>query len=144
MEKRSTLDELFRSQRLGVLATEGSGTPYTSLVAFAATEDLRHMLFVTDRHTNKYRNINHNPSVAILIDSRSNRVSDFSDAVAVTAIGRAVECPEEEREKLAAVYTDKHPNLTDFITSSDSALIRIEVSHYLIASFKETIQVEPD
>jgi len=35
----ATISELFRSQTLAVLATEGDGQPYASLMAFAATKD---------------------------------------------------------------------------------------------------------
>jgi nitroimidazol reductase NimA-like FMN-containing flavoprotein (pyridoxamine 5'-phosphate oxidase superfamily) len=50
---RELLAELFDSQRSAVLATQGGGQPYCSLMAFAATGDLRDLLFATLRATRK-------------------------------------------------------------------------------------------
>ena len=51
------LRELFESQNLGVLATHRSGQPYASLVAFYATDDLKHLFFVTPKTTRKFKNL---------------------------------------------------------------------------------------
>jgi len=79
------LRELFSSQSLAVLATQDRGEPYGNLVAFAATEDLKHLLFATTRATRKYNNLTKNPRIAMVIDNRSNREEDFQRAMAATA-----------------------------------------------------------
>src|SRR4030043_991243 len=89
---KNLLQELFAYQKLAVLATYGGGRPYINLVAFAATDDLKHLLFTTNRNTRKYRNLKENPQVAVLVDNRANKLSDFHKATAVTAIGKAKEC----------------------------------------------------
>ena len=81
------LKTLFRTHPLAVLATQNELQPYTSLVAFAASDDLKELLFATTRATRKYANFSSNPRVAMLVDNRSNRLSDFSEAMAVTALG---------------------------------------------------------
>jgi nitroimidazol reductase NimA-like FMN-containing flavoprotein (pyridoxamine 5'-phosphate oxidase superfamily) len=85
---RATLRDLLMSQRLAVLATQVDKHPYTSLVAFAATEDLRLLVFATDRATHKFANLSANPGVAMLVDDRSHREADLSEATAVTATGQ--------------------------------------------------------
>ena len=47
------LQELFRSQRFAVMATNEFEQPFTSLMAFAAAEDLRHIVVLTERATRK-------------------------------------------------------------------------------------------
>jgi len=51
------LRDLLMKQRFGVVATHSNGKPYTSLVAFAATDDLRDLIFVTSNETRKFKNI---------------------------------------------------------------------------------------
>lgn len=85
---RNRIRALFSSQLLCVLSTYNQGQPYTNLVAFAETPDLKSLIFATNRNTNKYRNAMLNSDVAVLIDSRTNTDSDFHDALAVTAMGK--------------------------------------------------------
>jgi len=54
---RVTIKQILDSQRLAVLATQGDGSPYGSLVAFAATENMKNLLFATTRTTRKYANL---------------------------------------------------------------------------------------
>ena len=131
------LRKLLASQRLCVMATQGEGQPYSSLVAFAETDDLRHMLLATFRGTRKYANLCADPRVALLIDSRSNQVSDFQDAIAVTVLGRAEEVHGDERTRLARHYLAKHPQLAEFVGSQECALLRVEVSDHFVARFSE-------
>ena len=91
MEKRTDLrrklKELFDKQRIGVLSTQKRNRPYASLVAFAVRDDLKSFVFATPRTTRKYSNIMASSRAALLIDNRSNRMSDFRRAMAVTAVG---------------------------------------------------------
>jgi len=132
---RELLRGLFASQQLAVLATQNEGQPYGNLVAFAATDEFRHLIFVTNRNTRKYTNLTENKKVALLIDSRRNQISDFHTAVAVTAVGTAQEITGNERELLAGVYVAKHPHLGEFINRPDSAVMKVTVSDYIVAGF---------
>lgn len=132
------LRNLFASQRLAVLATQNAGQPYGNLVAFAETDDLRHLVFVTSRNTQKYANVAENRKVALLVDSRRNQISDFQKAVAVTAMGAAEEITGNERQIMVEVYVNKHPHLANFLKRPDSAVIKVTVSDYIIASFDKT------
>ena len=82
---QAAIAELLLSQKLAVLATQSpAGSPYASLIAFAATPDLQKIVFATSRETRKFTNIKHNPEISLLVDNRSNRENDFHDARAVT------------------------------------------------------------
>ena len=73
---------MFRSQRYAVLATDDHGQPFTSLMAFAATEDLRQIVILTERARRKFSNLKANCRVALLIDDRKNKGTDEKDSVA--------------------------------------------------------------
>jgi len=129
------LRELFASQKFAALATEDGGKPHNCLVAFATTDDLRNLLFTTARDTSKYRNIVAESRVAILVDSRSNQDSDFRNAIAVTATGRAKEAKGKERDRLLVIYLAKYPQLAGFSNASENALVKVEIENYEIATF---------
>jgi len=138
---RQTLKEVLATQRFCVLATQGQGQPYGSLVAFTETDDLKQLVFATSRDTRKFSNLVSEPRVALVIDSRSNSDSELRNAVAVTALGSAHEAVGDERERLAGVYLAKHPGLAGFIGSPQMAVCAVEVEDYVIARFDEVTKL---
>jgi nitroimidazol reductase NimA-like FMN-containing flavoprotein (pyridoxamine 5'-phosphate oxidase superfamily) len=135
------LRELFSSQSLAVLATHSEGQSYGSLVAFAVTEDLKHLLFATTRATRKYANLMKNPRVAMVMDNRSNEESDFHQAMAVTATGQVREATGSEKDRFTKVYLSKHPHLVDFVSSPTCALVTLEVeTYYLVSQFQNVTE----
>jgi nitroimidazol reductase NimA-like FMN-containing flavoprotein (pyridoxamine 5'-phosphate oxidase superfamily) len=146
MEKTSQLKEflkdLFDSQRLAVLATQGKRQSYGNLVAFVATNDLKHLLFATTRATRKYANISENPRVAMVIDNRSNQETDFHQAAAVTATGVVKEVEGIGKESLLRLYLSKHPYLKDFVSSPTCALLRMHVeTYYVVRQFQNVMEL---
>jgi nitroimidazol reductase NimA-like FMN-containing flavoprotein (pyridoxamine 5'-phosphate oxidase superfamily) len=126
---------LCASQQLCVLATQSEGQPYSNLVAFAETDELRSLIFVTNRNTRKYTNAVSNDKVAMMIDSRTNRPSDFNTALAVTALGTIEEVSGFEHDAIVQKYLSKHPYLKEFANMPDQALMRVKVTEYVIAHF---------
>lgn len=139
-ELMKQLKGLCASQRLCVLATQYDRQPYGNLVAFAEADELRSLIFVTNRNTRKYANVVSNQKVAVMIDSRTNRMSDFTTALAVTAIGTVEEVTGIERDRLASTYISKHPYLAEFVNRPEQALMKIKVTDYVIARF-DSVQV---
>ncbi len=130
----ATLRELFARQRLGVLATQGPGHPYASLVAVRAADDLRHLYFTTTRATRKFHYLREHPEVAMLVDSRSDEDLDFHGAVAATAVGRARELDGEERAVQLDAFLRRHPHLRAFASAPTSALVEMTVDTYYVVS----------
>ena len=128
------LQELFRSQRFAVMATNEFEQPFTSLMAFAAAEDLRHIVVLTERATRKFANLKANCRVALLIDDRENKGSDTQDSVAVTAIGEAQEVDAEDGALLLDLYLARHPYLAEFAASPSCAIVRVKIDSYLVVS----------
>ena len=103
------LGKLLQSQPLAVLATQNQGQPYASLVAFASSDDLKSLYFATTRSTRKYANLSGDSRVAMLVDNRSNKASDFRWAMAATATGTAEEVDSRERESALDLYLPNIP-----------------------------------
>lgn len=137
--------DLLSSQPLAVLATHGDAGPYASLVAIAATDDLRHLLFATTRATRKFANLQADARVAFLVDNRSNEEADFHEAVAATLRGRAQEVAPDERDAFLDIYLARHPHLRDFVTAPTCAFLKVEVTAcYVVTRFQEVMEFHPE
>ncbi len=134
---------LLASQLLTVLATQGEGQPYTSLMAYANTEDLRFLVVATSKSARKYLNIIGDSRVALLVDDRSNSGKDFQNAAAVTIVGKASEVLQNELEFYSSLYLDRHPALEKFLYSSSTVFLKIEVHKYLLVSEFEDVAEYP-
>lgn len=140
---KKDLNRLFESQPLAVLATRSDEQPYASLVAFASGRNLKELYFATTRATRKYANLAANPQVALLVDNRSNKPSDFRWAMAATALGRVQELKGAKAKKAKQLYLAKHPELEGFLASPTCALIGIQVqTYYLVTRFQDVIEVQ--
>jgi len=128
--------------KAGGIGDTGGRHPYGNLVAFMATDDVKHLLFATTRATRKYVNISENPRVAMVIDNRSNQEADFHQAAAVTATGVAKEVQGSEKETLLRLYLLKHPYLKDFVSSPNCALLRMDVTtYYVVRQFQNVMEL---
>ena len=138
------LKKLLGSSKLAVLATHRDGQPYCSLVAFSHTRDLKYLVFATCRSTRKYENLSADRRVSMLVDSRTNRESDFHKAEAVTVTGKAREVPKAMRKEYLRIYLRKHPELKGFVRSPNCALLRLRVDrYYLVSRFQEVLEIRP-
>jgi nitroimidazol reductase NimA-like FMN-containing flavoprotein (pyridoxamine 5'-phosphate oxidase superfamily) len=141
-EAWETLAALLASQRSAVLATQRDGQPYCSLMAFAASGDLRTLIIATLRTTRKYANLAAEPRVALLVDNRANQTADNQAALAVTVMGTAAEVDPGARGRLEQMLLAKHPHLKDFVRSPDCAIVRIQVEkYYLVRRFQEVVEL---
>jgi len=137
-EIQAQIKTLFKSEMLAVLATQRSGQPYASLVAFWSTDDLKYLYFVTPKTTRKFDNIQSESRVALLIDNSTNQDADFHRAIAVTAVGYAQETLEPDRAQVLLHYLGKHPHLEGFVRSPTAALVRVGVrSYYMVSNFQQ-------
>jgi heme iron utilization protein len=142
---RQTLRSLFTSQKLAVLATSSDDQPYCSLMAFAVTDDFKHMIVATKRQTHKYANIQQHPRISLLVDNRKNQADDFQQAVAVTILATASEPAPAELQQLLNLYLFKHPYMRSFCQSPDCAVLKLAVERYLVvSSFRNYLGSEDD
>jgi len=139
---RDAMTDLMASQSLAVLATHDHGQPYTSLVAFACSPDLKQLVFVTGQATRKYTNLTSDPRASMMIDNRSNSPSDIAEAMASTATGSVEIVSGKERIKLKNLYLRKHPHLADFVKSPSTQLIKLNVScYYVVNRFQNVVEL---
>ena len=134
------LENLLLSQRFSVIATQNEREPYTNLVAFINTNDLKHIIFATSKNTKKYTNLIKNSKISMLIDNRVNKPDDIRKALVVTAVGTADEL-KKDFDFYKKFYLKKHPYLRDFINSPDTVLINLKVEKYLFVDHFQNVKV---
>ena len=138
---RHSIEEILNTQSLAVLATNTGSSPYTSLVGFMASQDLKKIYFATFINTHKYYNISKHAQVSLLIDTRTNRVDDFNNSSALTILGNAETVPQGQRNTLLSLYLDKFSHLEEFVGDPQCVLVRITVDKYiLVQRFQEVFE----
>ncbi|HDR72974.1 MAG TPA: pyridoxamine 5'-phosphate oxidase family protein [Methanoculleus sp.] len=145
IDAHQLLRDLFAAQPLAVLATRSHSGAYANIVAITVLEDLSAVLFATTRATRNYENLAAHPAVAFLIDNRSNTVSDFRDAIAVTALGKARPVAGRDRLLFQGPYRARHPHRVDFLLSPTTVLFRADIERYsIVHHFQQVIEVVVD
>ena len=139
----SRINELLVTQRFGVLATrEDDYHPYANLVAFATERGPERLLFATHRATRKFRNLECDPRVAILIDNRSNAEIDLRDAIAITVLGAVAEVEDVQRDAKNTAFLAKHPSMREFICSPSCAMFEVAVERiYAVTRFQSVLEI---
>ena len=134
---------LLESETFAVLATQGAGQPYTSLISFAITPDLKHLVFSTSRETRKYQLLSNSPPVALLVDDRSQRAPAINQISAVTITGKS-QLLNSPANHWAALLLDKHPYLKSFIEAPSTVLVVVDIYRYfLVRRFQEVSEWNP-
>ncbi|GLI56109.1 hypothetical protein PM10SUCC1_16230 [Propionigenium maris DSM 9537] len=145
MNKTDRIKKVIRNiaakQLFGVLATEGEGVPYTTLVAFALQDDLKKLFFATPRDTRKFKHITANERISFHINNTSNSPEDIGSAAGVTLTGRASESSKEHSEEATALYLSKHPQMEEFLHSPNTAFISVEVERYDVVERFQNVTV---
>jgi nitroimidazol reductase NimA-like FMN-containing flavoprotein (pyridoxamine 5'-phosphate oxidase superfamily) len=120
------MKSLIQRNEMCVLATLGPQGPHTSLMGYLASSDGAEIYLVTKTDTLKYKNIQHDPRVSILIDDR--RAGDPGELCALTISGRAEEVSDTRTEaELLARFTAERPHLCQIASDPGSQVMRVEI-----------------
>lgn len=123
MRLRDRIIEIIEDQPLAILATSMDNIPHTTLVAFRADLASNSVFFVTPISSRKAKNIEKNPYISLIIDNRTNEVTDFRDALGITIKGEA----KLVNGGYQTYFLDKHPHLKDFMNSPSTGLFKIDI-----------------
>ena len=138
MNKQSTIKEyiggILKTSGFAVLATEGNGQPHASLIAISPLGSCKQLVFATYRNTLKYRNIDNNSKVAVLIESEGLNKEDIRERIVLTIIGYIEEISIAENEAAYQAHLKRHPEMESFMLSSDCALIMVIAQSYQIVN----------
>lgn len=147
LDVRKMIHSLLESQLFCVLSTnlKEDNYPYSSLIAFLYSEDLKYIYFTTSRNTTKFTNLLSNPRVGIFFDNRSNNLKDVTGAITATVLGKAEELDKDKNKEIINDFKSKYPQLEEFLTMEYTAFLRIKVERYVVVyEFKKVLRLEMD
>ena len=129
---KTYIEDIFKSSRFAVLATEGDGQPHASLIAVTPMEGCRKLVFATYRNTRKYQNLAHNGKVAVLVESIDVNRQGLQESFVLTAFGHVEDIEPAEKNRVFGAHLERHPTLFSFMQSEDCSLVRIKVDTYQV------------
>lgn len=140
-ELRNKVADLLSEQLFAVLSTRGEKDLHSVLVAFASSEDMRQIVFVTPRQTRKFENILKHNSVSLFVDNRTNDITDLQQLLGVEARGTVKEVEGEQRTEYRSMFLSKFPQLSWFVESPGSAVMKLEVQRYDVVYHFQNVTV---
>ena len=122
---------LVRKKNVCVLATVSDNKPYCSLMAYITDVTCKEIYMVTHKNTTKFNNLQKNPSVSLLIDSRETQPRSNAQALTIDGVFIPL-IDDNKRQKIRDRMLESFPHMKDFIHHPDSEIIRIKINSFLL------------
>jgi len=129
---KQTVQQLLDVTGFAILATKGAGQPHASLIAVTPFQGWRQLLFATYRDTLKYRNLQRNHKVSVLVDGCKASRGGGQAGFVVTAVGQAQDITADQRPAALQAHLQRHPDLAAFLQSPDCVLVAVAVEAYQV------------
>ena len=125
------MKQILMDEKYCVLATAMDNKPHCSLMAYTVGEDGKKIYMITHKDSDKYRNLQINDSVSLLIDTRSNQKEKIKKALTVT--GHFSQINDDATLYLVKKeLINRHPELKVFLDNESSCVFSIEVESFLL------------
>lgn len=139
------IKKILKLQLYGILATSYNNQPYTSLLAFAASEDMKNIYMATSKTTHKFQYVKENEKTAFFIDTRENDNFDVNKAYALTAIGKATPINKKDSPEIEKLYLSRHPQLETFIHLPNVQFLQMKISSFsFVQRFQNVFLLDMD
>jgi len=137
---------LVREKDSCVLATVSSGKPHCSLMSYIADPECREIFMVTHPQTRKYKNLQENPCVSLLIDTREeDRKMAVGQKKALTITGTFQKVDPARKKGIRAQFLARHPQLKDLVDDPETVIISIRVQSFqLLEGVRDAYFAEAD
>ena len=105
---------LVRKKNICVLATVSGDKPYCSLMAYITDITCEEIYMVTHKNTTKFNNLQKNPSVSLLIDSRETQPRSKAQALTIDGVFIPL-TDEDKKQNIRDRMLESFPHMKDFI-----------------------------
>lgn len=120
---------ILRRKDLCVLATAGPKGAHCSLMGYALDDSEATIICITERDTRKYFNMQANPRVSLLVDTRDE--APARQAMQALTLGcLAKELAGTQREAALKRLAVTQPQLQEILASPDAAVMALEITSY--------------
>jgi len=123
---------LIRSKDVCVLSTVSGGEPHCSLMSYVTDESCEKFFMLTRKETKKYRNLEGNRAVSLLIDTREEDIDQSRKNIRVLTVSGVYEKLEDpsQQEKILRQLLERHPHLKDVIESAEVAVFSVRAKSF--------------
>ena len=129
MDVLETIHSLIRTNDVCVLSTVFEGKPHCSLMSYVVDDECREFYMITRPGSMKYRNLEQNGSVSLLIDSREQEPDGRREGIwALTVSGEFRKIADGKKEKeILALLLDRNPHLREFAEKGAASVFAVRV-----------------
>ena len=123
---------LIKSKDVCVLSTVSGGEPHCSLMSYVTDVTCREFYMITLTGTKKYRNLEGNSAVSLLIDTREEDVNHRRKdirALTVSGVFHKIEDPSKQ-ERVLRQLLEKHPHLKEFAESGEAKVFAVQAKAF--------------
>ena len=126
------MKSILKQNGMCVLATCRDNKPHCSLMTYITDPECRTIYMVTERNTQKWKNLKYNPHVSLMVDTRLNPEAGPSiQALMVDGIHRAIEKAEKKREIIGEII-EVHPEVKRLAESADVEVVAVKIESFLL------------
>jgi len=120
-----------RKKNICVLSTASDNKPYCSLMAYVTDATCKEVYMVTHKNTTKFNNLQKNPLVSLLIDSRETQPRSNAQALTIDGVYTPLR-DENKKQKLRDRMLKSFPHMQNFIYHPEAELICIKINSFLL------------
>ena len=125
------IKNIVMNEKYCVLATAMNNRPHCSLMAYTVGEECKRLYMVTHKDSDKYRNLQTNDSVSLMIDTRSNNKNKSAKALTVT--GRFSQINDDATlNRVKKELVNRHPGLKVFLDNESSCVFSVIIESFLL------------
>lgn len=125
------------------LATLSPSGPHQSLMAYVRDPETDSFILFTEEQTTKWANIERNPNLCLLIDSREEDLPERRDKAKALSIKARHETPAEaEAIRLRQLFLLRHPHMEAFLDRPGARMIRAVPRSYLLLTGLDQAEYE--
>lgn len=122
------MKEILHGNDFCVLATTDGCKPHASLMSYFCGPTATDVYMLTQRNTRKHTNIQNNPNISLLVDTRlAHHAAPHAGTAALTAEGTAALLPACEHRDLLLAMTTRLPHLAGFARDTEAVIIHMRI-----------------
>jgi general stress protein 26 len=125
------MKDFVRKKNVCVLSTVSGNKPYCSLMAYITAATCEEIYMLTHKNTTKFKNLQRNPFVSLLIDSRETQPRSNAQALTIDGVFIPL-LDENKKQKIQGNMLESFPHMKDFIHHPEAELIRIKINSFLL------------
>ncbi len=126
------MKSIVRENSLCVFATVNeNAVPHCSLMAYAIDDRCREIYMATLKNTQKFKNLQTNSAVSLLVDTRDMKSSQQVRALTINGVYQSMENENTKTQMMNKLLT-RHPHLKDFFSNADTVFLCIKLRSFLL------------